>query len=44
MALPTVFFIKRLDVAQSGGEVKSFLRMEELGDEVWELTAVLDLV
>jgi hypothetical protein len=27
MALPTVFFIKRLDVAQSGGEVRSFLRM-----------------
>jgi ribosome-associated protein YbcJ (S4-like RNA binding protein) len=28
MALTTVFVIKRLDVAQSGGEVKSFLRMK----------------
>jgi hypothetical protein len=28
MALPTVFFIKRLDVAQSDGEVRSFLRMK----------------
>jgi ribosome-associated protein YbcJ (S4-like RNA binding protein) len=28
MALPTVFLLKRLDVAQSGGEVKSFLRLK----------------
>jgi hypothetical protein len=28
MALQTVFFIKRLDVAQSGGEVRSFLPMK----------------
>jgi hypothetical protein len=28
MALTTVFFIKRLDVAQSGGEVRSFLGMK----------------
>jgi hypothetical protein len=28
MALPPVFFVKRLDVAQSGGELGSFLRLK----------------
>jgi hypothetical protein len=28
MALTTVFFIKRLDVAQNGGELNRFLRMK----------------